>query len=160
MPDHHARATRLRDFIDSLSKVNDDLAEADVDLDGEIPNVPCRYAVSEWDGSSTSINFADTIEDANAIAADLGGGDYPWAPGEMMDLDTGVPYEPNVTVEFVAQRWLVHASPDDSDLVFNVRFTSEKQAREYIATHEDPESGMTVLDGEPIDTLPREDAEQ
>jgi hypothetical protein len=51
----------------------------------------------------------------------------------------------------------VHASPDDSDLVFDVRFTSEEQAREYIAAHKDPESGMTALDSEPIDELAKED---
>lgn len=99
MIDHHKRAERLRDFLDSLSKVNSEhLDQQDVKLDGEIPHVPCRYALSEWDGSSTCVNFADTIESANEIAADLGGGDYPWSPGEMLDLDTGVTYEPVVTV--------------------------------------------------------------
>jgi hypothetical protein len=155
--DHHARADRLRDAIESWTKVNEDcLDRADIDLDGEIPHVPHRYAASEWDGSSTWINFADTIEEANAISGDLGG-EYPWAPGEMIDLDTGVPYEPKVTVEYEAQRWLVHASPDDSDLVFNVRFTSEEKAREYIEAHKDPESGMTALDSEPIDELARDE---
>lgn len=149
MIDHHKRADRLRDFIDSLSKVAvEHLDQQDVTLDGEIPNVPCRYALSAYDGSSTMLNFADTLEDAAEIAADLGD-DYPWAPGEMIDLDTGVPYEPTVKVAFTAKRWLVHASPADSDLVFDVRFTSEEQAREYIGD----EATWTVLDSEPIDTL-------
>lgn len=157
MPDMHKRADTLRDLIEGgdLAKLNEDcLRDQDVDLDGEIPHVPKRYAQSEWDGSSNWINFADTIEEAQAMAGDLGGGDYPWAPGVMVDLDTGVPYQPVVAVTYEPQRWLVHVSKDDSNLVLKARFTSEEQAREYIASHKaDDEDAWTVLDDEPIDTL-------
>lgn len=154
MTDHHARAERLRDFMGDLSKVNEEcLDQAEITLDGEIPNVPHRYAISEWDGNGSWINFADTLEDAEAIAADLGGGDYPWSPGEMIDLDTGVPYEPNVTVAFTAKRWAVSISDRDSNLVLKVRFTDEAKAREYIAVQKANADGWTVLDDEPIDTM-------
>lgn len=154
MPDHHARADRLRDFIESLSKVRDEcLDEAEVDLDGEVPQVPKRYAVSEWDGNETYIHFADTEKEANAIGGDLGGGDYPWSPGEMMDLDTGVTYEPHVTCKYTPMRYVVNISHDESNRVFKARFTRKNVARKYIADSKRERDGYTVLDDEPVDLL-------
>jgi hypothetical protein len=154
MIDHHARAERLRDLMENLARVDEASFETHpdrvVDLDGEIPNVPYRFAVSEWDGNSNAINFADTLEDAAAIAADLGGGECPWSPGTMVDLDTGNTYEPVVTVSYQPIQWKVTYSwTRSADHVSEYRFASKEHAQEWIDIQRD-NPDLTVHDDEPV----------
>lgn len=150
MIDHHKRADRLREFMENLSKLNEDcLADTGITLDGEIPHVPARFAESEWDGSGSFINFFDTIEDANAGAGDLGG-EYPWVPSTMLDLDTGVAYEPMVTVRFKPLRWVVKVS-FGATRTYDMRFPTKRAVHEYLRAQK-ANGGVTVLEG-PTDTL-------
>lgn len=150
MIDHHKRAERLRSFMDELSAVREyALSDHGIELDGEIPKVPHRFAQSEWDGSETYINFFDTVEEANAGAGDLGG-EYPWVPGAMVDLDTGMHYEPFVTVRFKPLRWVVKVSGPRND-VTDVRFPTKRMAAGWVRIQKD-NNDLTVLEG-PVDTL-------
>lgn len=138
--DHHKRATNLLELLDDCSKVNDDaLHEAEVeieDLEGEDPDprVPKRYAATEWDGSSTWVNFYDTFEEAAEGAADSIMGEVAWAPGALMDLDTGRRWEPNVSVKWEPLRWGLrtrtkrsYGEPTEATMAF----VTKRQAQDY-----------------------------
>lgn len=149
--DHHARAERLRALMGELTHVREDFEHANVDLDGEIPRVPCRFAASEYDGSENVINFFDSIEDAAASAADLGG-ECPWVPGAAVDLDTGNRYEPAVRVTYCPLRWAVRVSFNHSPGEVTVlRFESQAAGQGYIDNMRgNGNDVVTVLDDEPI----------
>lgn len=156
--DHLARAKRLADFIDNhASKLNSDCLDSQgvrideefgEDVADEDVRVPHRYALGMWDGSSSYIEFHATVEDAESGASGLGG-DYPFAPSRMVDLDTGHEYEPVVSVSLVAQRWAVPAKVSIGENVYpyDAMFATEEQARAFVA-----EPGDAEITGEPRDT--------
>lgn len=150
--DHHKRADRLREFMDGCAKFNEDvLQEFNVKLDGEIPNVPFRFVAQEWDGSTSWAGFYDTVEEACEGAAGSTMGEVAWAPGAMLDLDTGNSYEPLVKVEFVPLRWAVRVSWSFTDRVDTMRFESRDAAASYIEQQLAHNDALTVLDNEPIE---------
>lgn len=97
--DHHTRAARLREIIEEhhhLREWEEDYP--DVDLDGEIPKVPQRFVTLGYDGSTTALGFADSLEEAAGWLTEAATNDYPDAPSGVRDLDTGIDYEPTVRV--------------------------------------------------------------
>lgn len=99
------RATRLRALIAGESKVNDDsLKDEGVDLESDPPVVPFRYAAPTYDGYNTWLQFADTLEVMAAELASAIESETPYAPGEVVDLDTGEVYRAVVNVHLPVAR--------------------------------------------------------
>lgn len=98
--DHAKRAERLADLIAGESKVIDEgVADAGVDLESDPPVVPFRYACPTYDGSNTWIQFANELAEMTAdLASEAVQGEVPYAPGNIVDLDTGTVFHTFVTV--------------------------------------------------------------
>jgi hypothetical protein len=95
---HTTRAKRLYGLLAGESKVNDDsVADAGVSM-GDPPTVPYRYAAPTYDGSSTYIEFANDLAEMSSQLVEAIAGEYPSAPGNVVDLDTGTEYAPVVHV--------------------------------------------------------------
>jgi hypothetical protein len=143
--DHHARAERLNEFHDSLYRVREFEHEYEgLDLDGEIPQVPFRYAGSTWDGTDTVLVLADDMDEL-PIYDD---GDNAWVPGErVIDLDTGHEYEAVVTITFVLRthriRW--KSAIGDTLHVFHRKVTSEQEANELADQLREQEHNSHVI---------------
>jgi hypothetical protein len=90
------RWPRLSEFIDGLSKVREDSLTAYGVREGK--PVPYRYVVDTYDGSECWLLFAHTLEDARSACEGSITDDIPWAPGTILDLDTGYKWTTTVTV--------------------------------------------------------------
>lgn len=104
--DHRARAERLREVIAEHRKVSDDsLDDQGVVIEDARgrrhprPKVPHRYVSTTFDGEGCWLEFTDSLQEAAASLSGLGGGDYPYAPGTVYDLDSEESWEPLVSVE-------------------------------------------------------------
>jgi hypothetical protein len=139
MIDHHARAERLRALIENASKFNEESLD-EIDLDGEIPKVPHRFACMTYDGSSSWLETADTLRDMQNALVDAINGEVPWAPGEAVDLDTGDVYRSDVSVRlrplpyFVRSAFTVDYSHGPHTYTNDARFATKTEARAYIKT--------------------------
>lgn len=93
------RATRLEAFAGDQRHLRaDSLTNAGVDLDRAEAIVPFRYVASTWGDDESYLEFANTIEEMQHTLAQLGGGESAWAPGEVLDLDTGARWLTSVAV--------------------------------------------------------------
>jgi len=106
--DHHVRAKRLAEYIDSLTHLREDWPDnydEAVDMDGEIPVVSYRYVSNEWDGSESVLVLGNDLDEVVGALGDFGG-EYPWQPGEfVLDLDTGWEYELFTSVTAKRRTW-------------------------------------------------------
>lgn len=150
---HHERAARLRDFMDELRHLEDLDEDYGVDLDSEIPKVPQRFVGSEYSGSESRVVLADTLDEARDFLAGLGGGDYAYAPGEIvLDLDTGWTYRATVHVTlarltYQATYKLIVAGTLDEAQRTSGPYTSRHVSREEaVESLETLAENMRVLD--------------
>lgn len=152
MPDMHKRAERLRALLEDARKFRDEaLDDNEIDLDANPPVVPKRFAVIQYDGNECYLGTYDNVADANNGEAGEILGEVPWAPGEMMDLDTGIAYEPHVTVRFKPLRWTLKVSFSFTNAVSVIRFPTKQAARGYVRAMKDNDE-VTVLEG-PTDSM-------
>lgn len=131
---HAVRAERLRALCDDGAKFNEESLD-DIKLGGHYddgpPRVPHRYAALTYDGSSTWLETADTLEDMRDTLSDAIQGEVPWAPGEVLDLDTEDVYSPVVRVSLRALRYFVRYSYTIGDSTFEnvAHYATKREAR-------------------------------
>jgi hypothetical protein len=89
---HSARAKRLSDLLDDGKVNNDSLTDAGVNVKSDPPVVPYRYAAPTYDGSGVWIEFANDLGEMSTQLEAAIEADYPYAPGTVVDLDTGTEY--------------------------------------------------------------------
>jgi hypothetical protein len=159
--DHAARAARLREFYAEWSKVNDDsLADVEppVELEeewdapdeGDEPDpsrVPYRYVANTWDGSSTWLEFDNELDSMRETLESAIHGEVPWAPGDVLDLDTGERHTSYVKVSLArlthAVRWSYTLGKTEHHVEW--RFPSEDAANEQAtATRRDNDQARNV----------------
>jgi hypothetical protein len=95
---HSARAKRLSDLLDDGKVNNDSVTDAGVNIKSDPPVVPYRYAAPTYDGSSVWIEFANDLAEMSSQLEQAIEAEYPYAPGSVVDLDTGTEYAPVVHV--------------------------------------------------------------
>lgn len=93
-----ARAKRLSGLLDDGKVNNDSLTDAGVNVKSDPPVVPYRYAAPTYDGSSVWIEFANDLAEMSLQLEQAIEAEYPYAPGSVVDLDTGTEYAPVVHV--------------------------------------------------------------
>lgn len=111
--DHMVRAANLRELIEQHAyKCNEEgFQEQDpiVDIECDPPVVPYRYAAATFDGRGTWMEFDDDLGRLSTTLAEAINGEIPWAPGAVMDLDSGEFFEAIVEVTLVAADVLAKA---------------------------------------------------
>lgn len=142
------RRRHLAEHIDSCGHCFNEESLQDIDLATD------RYAAMTYDGSSS---WLEANPDRDHLVAQLAGciqGEVPWAPGEVIDLETGETFGVTVRVEILprvpspSSVYVVHV-PERLDPVYV--FATEADADAF-AESVDPgaEQGSCVLGAHPV----------
>jgi hypothetical protein len=122
------RLERFEEWAKSWAKprIEDALSDSDYTL-----NTLPRFATCSYDGTESWFRFYDSITDAASGLAGEASDEIPWGPSGAIDLDTGLLYEPEVTVQLVALRFSVDVT-FERDLCLTYRFASREDAENFL----------------------------
>lgn len=146
MADHAKRIERLLSFEESLSKVRDEYRDEYEALDVDEGDCGYSHALAQYDGSETWIVMCESFDDAKDAAAGSCMEEIPWAPGEIIDLDTGAQYEvADVKVEYVHLDTFVERTIRWEDgTEHTTKFTTTRALAESWVQDEKDEDGVTT----------------